>query len=465
MTGPHLMAPIASQVTPTRRFNFFNNLVDQIKSELSKDEKLQTDWKELKKLSEEADALKKAQQAKEELAKKAAETAEKTKEGAGEVLGKTGKVTKDVFGKVSASTKYVKDKVKETTGSAAETIKKTTAESEFIKEADEFIKNEQQAFQSTVEETLKTDYGQAAAEAASQARERAQRVKGKVDHGKEKVKETIDGVKGTSAYQQVTREVSHTTHDLFMDTTLEGRVGTPRPEPKIDITPNMEDTGITVAQKSEFSKKFDALFSKIEDTAIYNRIQDARDAIKNSDNLVLRGARAVGSSVAAIPGRLFPENAQAEATREIRMIDPNFTIPGLLRHLKKDMIHQVSEAMVKQDLKVLKEHCSEGQLKRLQAAFKLDQDKGRINASRVLDIRTVDFVSAQIVDDDVRVYISFGMNQTKHYKDKSGATVEGAEDDIQFVFSVWGLRMNTDDPSRIRWEIVEFVNHGVAALI
>lgn len=78
-----------------------------------------------------------------------------------------------------------------------------------------------------------------------------------------------------------------------------------------------------------------------------------------SDNAVIRVSRLFTDKVTDIMGGLFQKTELSETLTEICKLDPSFDKVKFLRDCETDIIPNILEAMIRGDLKILKDWCHE----------------------------------------------------------------------------------------------------------
>jgi import inner membrane translocase subunit TIM44 len=178
-----------------------------------------------------------------------------------------------------------------------------------------------------------------------------------------------------------------------------------------------------------------------------------------SDNIIIAYARAFTDHV----GSFFDENEMGQALRQLKMIDPRFNLEEFMRDAREFIIPEVMEAYLKGDANTLKEWCSDATYSYLVHGIKEQMQEGLISDSRVLDIRNVELVSAQILENfDVPVLIiSYNTQEVIVFRNRLTNEIKyGREDQIDYnsYVCVFAKQENSlADPLTKGWKIMEVV--------
>ena len=169
---------------------------------------------------------------------------------------------------------------------------------------------------------------------------------------------------------------------------------------------------------------------------------------------------------------LFTETEQGEAYRLIRQRDPMFNMSDFIAEVRRD-IPKVLGAYLKGDVDALKEtNVSKEMLERLSGQINLWKHEGQFVDPRILDLSEVELMEVRMMENEPLVVLTFSCQQINCVRDKSGAIVEGGEDDIQSVHYLWAMQLidkkfTTADGreyTKPTWALRELVLRGMMAV-
>ena len=132
------------------------------------------------------------------------------------------------------------------------------------------------------------------------------------------------------------------------------------------------------------------------------------------------------------------ETDAGKAYREVRQRDPEFSLPGFLQQVQRD-VPVVMNAYLEGDVATLKKHVSSEMAERMAGQIAAWQSQGQQMDRNILDIGEVELVEAKMFEGSPMIIVRFTLQQINCVRDKYGNVVEGAADDIQSVYYVWAL--------------------------
>lgn len=390
--------------TPSRRPNFFSQLLENIKQEMEKNKEMKESLKkfrEERKKLEESEALQQARKKYQTVESEASKGSEVFKEKLDSIKEKV----QDVFeeaGKTELAKKagQIKEGIGKTARDAAETISERG------------------------QQLGKTGAFQTVSQAAAAVKE-------EIDHSAIQARIYKAPVKLRKRVENVTSD----------------------PDSARVYEPNMKATGVELHKDSRFYQNW----QNFKDNNPYvNKVLDWKMKYDESDNPVIRASRLLTDKVTDIMGGLFQKTELSETLTEICKIDPNFDRNEFLRLCEVDIIPNVLEAIIRGDLEILRDWCHEGPYNILSAPLKQAKQMGLVSASKVIDIDNVDLVMGKVMEQGPVLIISFNAQQILCLKDKDGKIVEGDPDKVYRVDYVWVLcRDSTELNPRAAWRLLD----------
>lgn len=197
-----------------------------------------------------------------------------------------------------------------------------------------------------------------------------------------------------------------------------------------------------------------------QESAAGKKLSDLQAAYEESDNQFVSTIRTITDKVGSF---FFEETENARVIRMFKELDPTFNQEQFMKEVRAYIIPEVLDAYVKGDEETLKMWLSEAPFNIWAASAKQYKEAGLYSASRVLDIRGVDILSAKLLPpQDVPVFVIGCRAQEVHmYKNlKTDEVVAGMEDHIQqstYAMVLTRIPENIDDPETKGWQILELV--------
>lgn len=187
-------------------------------------------------------------------------------------------------------------------------------------------------------------------------------------------------------------------------------------------------------------------------TSIKDRVEDAREYWETSQNPLVYGASSIIDTVTA-------ENDYAAAVRELRRLDPSFSVEEWREAVSRDLVPQVITDFINGDIGKLKQWLSEGLFSRLGQEIRLRKQEGlRYDDARIVDCESADIIAVQL-DDNGRnpVFLMQCMTQQINcVRNREGEVVEGSPNDIRAYFYVFAFRRDYDPKtSTLAWKIID----------
>jgi len=385
-----------------RRPGFFQNVVENLKSEYSKNKEMQDS---LKKFREEAQKLEESEALKE--ARRKFESIE----------GETTKGSSVIKDKISG----IADKVKGSIDEAANT---------------DAIKKAGQTIGKTAEDVGRVVGGAAESIGKSGAFQAA-------TSSAATLKEEIEGHTLGGKVYRAPKLLRKRKESVMGDGSVEERV----------IEVNEEATGVELHKDSKFFASWQAFK---DNNPVVNKFVDYRVKYEESDNPLVRGARIVTDKVQDIMGGLFSRTELSEVLTEIVKMDPNFCKEQFLKDCERDIIPNVLEAMVRGDLEILEDWCYEAPFNILATPIRQAKQLGYWFDSRVLDVEGIDLAMGKMMDQGPVLVITFSSQQILCVRNAKGEVTEGDPEKVMRVQYVWVLcRDQTELDPAAAWRLLE----------
>ena len=195
---------------------------------------------------------------------------------------------------------------------------------------------------------------------------------------------------------------------------------------------------------------------RINDTAAAKKVkdlgEDAREFWETSQNPLVYQASSIVDAVTA-------ETDTAAATRELRRLDPNFSLEVWRDGVSEELCPQFVDAFIQGDTMKLKPWLSEGLFSRLSHEIRLRKEEGLVyDDAQITDCEKVEIIAVQV--DEQRspiLVVQFMAQQVNCVRNREGDVVEGYPSDIRAYFYVMAFQREYDDTSHeLAWRVVDF---------
>ncbi|KAK7024653.1 Mitochondrial import inner membrane translocase subunit TIM44 [Halocaridina rubra] len=387
---------------PQRPPTFFGKIVENLREEISRNQKMKESLKEFRKDMEKLEQSEALQKAREKYQYVEEETAEGTK-------------------KARQQLEHIRKRVTEE-AQKAEILQKASKLSE---EASKQAQKVSQTISQKGEEISKTQTFRTISETAKAV--------------KEEIDQSTFGGSGARVYKA--------------PMVLRKRVQRDPEAEKRIIKANTEASGMVLHKDSQFSQSW----QNFKDNNPYvNRVLVWKTKLDESDNPVVRASMLLKDKVSELFGGVFQRTELSEALTEICKMDPSFDKHRFLLECEYDMIPNVLEAMIRPDLEVLKDWCYERAYSVLATPVKQAFSLGFKFDSKILDVDNVDLVMGKVMEEGPVLAVSFQSQQIMCLRNSKGEIVEGDPGKVLRVQYVWVLcRDQTELNARAAWRILD----------
>jgi len=404
LCGPALScyhtSPVRCSTDPAKRPSFFGNLLENLKSEYTKNKEMQESlnkFREEAKKLEESDALKEAR-----------------------------RKFQNIEGESKQTGSALKDQLSEVTDKLKESME-DMSKHESVKKASEFTEN----------------------------------ITAKAKGASESLGQAAENISKSSAYRTASSAASSIKNELEGQT-LGGKVYRPplllrkrkeTLEGGVSMEADESSTGVELHKDSRFSQSWQNFK---DNNPVVNKFVDYRVKFEESDNPLVRGARMVTDKLQDVFGSAFSNTELSETLTEIVKMDPNFEKEQFLKDCEKDIIPNILEAITRGDLEILEDWCYEAPFNVLATPLRQAIQMGYVLESRVLDIDSLDLVMGKMMEQGPVLVIQFNSQQIMCVKDRDGKVVEGSPDKVMRVTYVWVLcRDQTELDPKAAWRLLD----------
>ena len=185
---------------------------------------------------------------------------------------------------------------------------------------------------------------------------------------------------------------------------------------------------------------------------INDKIEDAREFWETSQNPLVYQASSIVDAVTA-------ETDMAAATRELRRLDPGFSMEVWRDGVSEELCPDFVSAFIRGDTVALKPWLSEGLLSRLAHEIRLRKEEGlRYDDAKIMDVEKMEIIAVQAEDNRAPIVVcQFMTQQINCIRNKEGDVVEGSPGDIRAYFYVMAFQREYDDANHeLVWKVVDF---------
>lgn len=196
-------------------------------------------------------------------------------------------------------------------------------------------------------------------------------------------------------------------------------------------------------------------------SVLQSRLEKLQEALSGSSNPILKAGsvfvKGAASVVGAVENYVFSSTPKAEVLTKFKERDADFSLEKFMYQVEHYLMPTVLNAYYKKDIETLQNTTSSKCFKAYLMP-RIQQRKGMYYDTRVLDIRDVTLLNAQMVGDEPMLMVG-GIYQYIHcVKDmKTHKILEGKEDDIRTESHFWVLSMDAESKD---WEVQELAFGG-----
>ncbi|XP_072294935.1 mitochondrial import inner membrane translocase subunit TIM44 isoform X2 [Eucyclogobius newberryi] len=199
---------------------------------------------------------------------------------------------------------------------------------------------------------------------------------------------------------------------------------------------NEEAMGVVLHKDSKWYQQWKEFK---DNNAVFNRFFEMKMKYDESDNAFIRASRAVTDKMTDVIGGLFSKTELSEVLTEILKVDPNFDKDTFLNQCERDIIPNILEAMIRGELKILKDWCYEATYSQLAHPIQQAKAMGLQFHSKILDIDNIDLAMGKMMDQGPVLIITFQAQLVMVIRNTKGDVVEGDPDKVLRMMYVWAL--------------------------
>ena len=159
---------------------------------------------------------------------------------------------------------------------------------------------------------------------------------------------------------------------------------------------------------------------------------------------------------------MFAESEMGECIREIRALDPTFTMEKFTDDMEYEVVPEVLGAYLKGDKATLEKWCGDAAYAATKASIEQREAAGQQMDTNILNLQHLSVAAAKVVDKiGPIIVLQFMAQQINCLYDKKGKVVEGNDDEVVAVFYAFVVKREYDEEdSAIKYKVVEFSIQG-----
>ena len=229
------------------------------------------------------------------------------------------------------------------------------------------------------------------------------------------------------------------------------------------IVENPNATSLVLAPEPAYKQAWASFKSS---NPLFRRLGGMSEAYHESENPLIERIRGVTDWF----GSLFDENDFVRVTRQMKLLDPSFTLESFQRDLREYVVPEIIDAYHGAARHLLRQWCGEATYNLLIATIDPYLQKGLLPEGRLLDLKQVEILQAKILDNNVPVLVvSFTTQELMFFKDpKTGEVKAGndAQPDLcRYAMVLTRLEDELDNEVTGGWKVVELARRGQAAYL
>ncbi|EYU40469.1 hypothetical protein MIMGU_mgv1a005111mg [Erythranthe guttata] len=461
---PQLVSPNSQLFR--REFSVFNEFSKKMKGEVDSNEELKQSIKQIKEKAEELKGVK------EDLKIRTKQTTEKLYKHVDGAWTEAEAKAKKVYAGVEEKISAAKEEVKESFGINQESTGRNGT-------SDSHGTNDKNESKSAFDEEKK--HGKQQSESSDHAQTPFDKLKFGVSYISPKVSLAFQKLKEAKPIDLVKKGYDIVKDELKGNPNrkkhLEYDNSSAAPSPNIERS-TRTDIVIVPTKQSRWSKKWEALKSKMQGNPIFKRVsgfsepvieksqeiaEDMRERWETSDHPVVHKIQDISETV-------LGESDAAMSFKEIRRRDPTFSLPEFLAEVQ-EVVKPVLNAYSKGDTAVLEKYCSPNVIERCKAERNAYETQGIFFDNKILHISEAEVKETKMMGETPIIIVNFQTQQIYSIRDKLGSITEGGQDTIHTVYYAWAMQqldpeeLGEGAPTHSIWKLREMQQLGVRALI
>ncbi|TKY88921.1 hypothetical protein EX895_002162 [Sporisorium graminicola] len=247
--------------------------------------------------------------------------------------------------------------------------------------------------------------------------------------------------------------------------------GAPTPPPKPagyavrvrTVTENTTSQALVLRPEPAYKQAWSSFKSS---NPLFRKLSELSLAYNESENPVVERVRGVTDWF----GSLFEENDFARVTRQMKLLDPSFTLEAFQRDLREYVVPELIDAYHGAARHLLRQWCGEATFNLLMATIDPYLSKGLLPEGRLLDLKQVEILQAKVLENNVPVLVvSFTTQELMFFKDPKTGEVKAGNDSqpdlCRYAMVLTRVEEELDNQVTGGWKVVELARRGQAAYL
>ncbi|KDN41343.1 Tim44-domain-containing protein [Tilletiaria anomala UBC 951] len=203
-----------------------------------------------------------------------------------------------------------------------------------------------------------------------------------------------------------------------------------------------------------------------ENNTVLRRLSDLRQTYDESENPFIERLRGITETI----GSWFEENETAQVVRQLRMMEPDFTLERFQRELREYVVPEFIDAYHGAQKHILRQWCGEATYNVLMATVEPFLQKGYIAEGRLLDLKGIEIVQGKMLENNIPVLVvSFSSQELMFFTDpKTGEIKAGKSDQTdlcRYAMVLTRVEEELDNEITGGWKVVELARRGQASFL
>ncbi|KAJ1017803.1 hypothetical protein NDA16_005120 [Ustilago loliicola] len=229
------------------------------------------------------------------------------------------------------------------------------------------------------------------------------------------------------------------------------------------ITSNDTEQSLVLRPEPAYKQAWSSFVST---NPLFRRLSDLSESYRESENPVIERVRSVTDWF----GSLFEENDFARVTRQLKLLDPSFTLESFQRDLREYIVPELIDSYHSAARHLLRQWCGEATFNLLMATIDPYLSKGFIPEGRLLDLKQVEILQAKVLDNNVPVLVvSFTSQELMFFKDpKTGEVKAGNQnqpDLCRYAMVLTRVEQELDNEITGGWKVLELARRGTPSYL
>ncbi|SPC63268.1 related to TIM44 - mitochondrial inner membrane import receptor subunit [Ustilago sp. UG-2017b] len=199
---------------------------------------------------------------------------------------------------------------------------------------------------------------------------------------------------------------------------------------------------------------------------LLRHLSSLSESYRESENPLIERVRTVTDWF----GSLFEENDFARVTRQLKLLDPSFSIESFQRDLREYIVPELIDSYHSAARHLLRQWCGEATFNLLMATIDPYLTKGLLPQGRLLDLKHVEILQAKLLENNVPVLVvSFTSQELMFFKHpKTGEVQAGNEkqpDLCRYAIVVTRVEEELHNEITGGWKVLELARRATPSYL